>query len=41
MFEVLLKVIWVLLPAYTPNNFAVILGGFKPMDFGRKFLDGR
>ncbi len=41
MFEVLLKVIWVLLPAYTPNNFAVILGGLQPMDFGKKFLDGK
>ncbi|MCX8000837.1 MAG: CDP-archaeol synthase, partial [Leptospiraceae bacterium] len=40
MFEILLKVIWLLLPAYTPNNFAVILGGLKPMDFGKKFIDG-
>lgn len=41
MFEVVLKVIWVLLPAYTPNNFAVLLGGLKPMDFGKYFIDGR
>ncbi|MDI9610315.1 MAG: CDP-2,3-bis-(O-geranylgeranyl)-sn-glycerol synthase [Archaeoglobaceae archaeon] len=41
MFEILLKVIWILLPAYTPNNFAVLLGGLKPMDFGKKFIDGR
>lgn len=41
MFEILLKVIWLLLPAYTPNNFAVILGGLKPMDFRKNFIDGR
>ncbi|MEM2726930.1 MAG: CDP-2,3-bis-(O-geranylgeranyl)-sn-glycerol synthase [Archaeoglobaceae archaeon] len=41
MFEVLIKVIWLLLPAYTPNNFAVLLGGVKPMDFGKNFVDGR
>lgn len=40
MFEIFLKVIWLLLPAYTPNNFAVVLGGLKPMDFGKKFIDG-
>ncbi|MCX7999232.1 MAG: CDP-2,3-bis-(O-geranylgeranyl)-sn-glycerol synthase [Leptospiraceae bacterium] len=40
MFEIILKVIWILLPAYTPNNFAVILGGLKPMDFGKNFIDG-
>ncbi len=39
--EVILRTIWLLLPAYTPNNFAVILGGGRPLDFGRKFLDGR
>ena len=41
MFEFLLKVIWLLLPAYTPNNFAVLLGGLRPMDFGKNFFDGR
>jgi len=40
IFEVL-RVIWLLLPAYTPNNFAVIFGGIKPMDFGKNFIDGR
>lgn len=41
MFDLLFKVIWLLLPAYTPNNFAVILGGLKPIDFGKNFIDGR
>jgi CDP-2,3-bis-(O-geranylgeranyl)-sn-glycerol synthase len=33
--------IWLLLPAYTPNNFAVVLGGGRPIDLGKKFIDGR
>ncbi|MEM1578494.1 MAG: CDP-2,3-bis-(O-geranylgeranyl)-sn-glycerol synthase [Archaeoglobaceae archaeon] len=41
MLEMIGKIIWLLLPAYTPNNFAVLLGGLKPMDFGKNFLDGR
>ncbi len=40
MFE-LIKTIWLLLPAYTPNNFAVLFGGGTPIDLGRKFLDGK
>ncbi len=39
MIELILKTIWLLLPAYTPNNFAVIFGGGKPIDFGKKFID--
>ncbi|AET65444.1 CDP-2,3-bis-(O-geranylgeranyl)-sn-glycerol synthase [Methanothrix harundinacea] len=33
--------IWLMLPAYLPNNFAVIFGGGRPLDFGRTFPDGR
>ncbi len=40
MLEIALA-IWLLLPAWTPNNFAVLLGGGKPIDLGRKFIDGR
>ncbi len=36
------KAIWLLIPAYTPNNFAVLFGGKgKPLDFGKYFIDGR
>lgn len=41
MLDLVLKTIWLLLPAYVPNNFAVILGGLKPMDFGKNFIDGK
>ncbi len=37
----LIIAIWLMLPAYLPNNFAVFFGGGKPLDFGRNFLDGR
>lgn len=41
MLDVVARTIWLLLPAYVPNNFAVVLGGLKPMDFGKNFLDGK
>ncbi len=41
MLSLILKTIWLLIPAYTPNNFAVLFGGGKPMDFGKNFIDGR
>ncbi len=37
----ILETLWILLPAYTPNNFAVIFGGGKPIDLGKNFVDGR
>ncbi|HIP63172.1 MAG TPA: CDP-2,3-bis-(O-geranylgeranyl)-sn-glycerol synthase [Archaeoglobus profundus] len=41
MLDLVLKTIWLLLPAYTPNNFAVVFGGGTPIDLGKKFIDGR
>ncbi len=41
LVTLLLKTVWLLLPAYTPNNFAVVFGGGKPIDFGKSFVDGR
>ncbi len=37
---IILTAIWLLLPSYTPNNFAVVFGGGKPIDLGRNFIDG-
>ncbi len=37
----LIIAIWLMLPAYLPNNFAVLFGGGRPLDFGRNFPDGR
>ena len=41
MLNILIETIWLMLPAYTPNNFAVIFGGGTPIDLGKKFIDGR
>ncbi len=41
MLYILLKTVWLLIPAYTPNNFAVIFGGGMPIDLGKNFVDGR
>ena len=39
--KLIVTTIWLLLPAYTPNNFAVLFGGGKPLDFGKTFFDGK
>ena len=33
--------VWLMLPAYIPNNAAALFGGGTPIDFGRKFKDGK
>ena len=33
--------IWLMLPAYVPNNSAVLFGGGAPLDLGQTFQDGR
>lgn len=39
--EIILQSFWLMLPAYIPNSSAAVLGGGKPLDFGKNFLDGR
>lgn len=41
MLNILAATIWLLLPSYTPNNFAVVFGGGKPIDLGKNFIDGK
>jgi len=41
IINVLIDAFWLMLPAYLPNNCAVIFGGGTPLDFGRNFKDGR
>lgn len=33
--------LWLIFPAYVANALPVIFGGGKPLDFNRKFLDGK
>lgn len=39
--ELLVLAIWVMLPAYVPNNAAVVAGGGRPIDGGRTMGDRR
>ncbi len=41
MLDLIARTVWLMLPAYTPNNFAVLVGGGKPIDLGKSFVDGR
>ena len=36
-----LETLWLMLPSYTPNNFAVVFGGGTPIDLGKRFIDGK
>ena len=38
--NLLITAFWLMLPAYLPNNCAVLFGGGTPLDFGRSFHDG-
>ncbi len=35
VFETVVVAVWAMLPAYVPNNFAVLAGGGTPIDGGR------
>jgi len=40
-YEIILQALWLILPAYVANASAVIVGGGLPVDFGKKWKDGR
>ncbi|MDD2666338.1 MAG: CDP-2,3-bis-(O-geranylgeranyl)-sn-glycerol synthase [Methanocellales archaeon] len=41
MFSTILIAVWLMLPAYVANAFAVLTGGGKSIDFEKNFLDGK
>lgn len=41
LVEVVVLAIWIMLPAYIPNNVAVLVGGGPPIDGGRTFKGTR
>lgn len=41
MIDDAVRALWYMLPAYVANPSAVIFKGKVPMDFGKKFIDGR
>jgi CDP-2,3-bis-(O-geranylgeranyl)-sn-glycerol synthase len=40
-YEIILQALWLILPAYIANAFAVIVGGGTPIDFGKTWKDGK
>jgi CDP-2,3-bis-(O-geranylgeranyl)-sn-glycerol synthase len=41
VYEVILQSLWLILPAYIANGCAALLGGGKPIDFGKTYKDGK
>lgn len=41
VIEIVVLAIWIMLPAYIPNNVAVIVGGGPPIDGGRTYKGTR
>jgi CDP-2,3-bis-(O-geranylgeranyl)-sn-glycerol synthase len=40
-YIIILQSIWIILPAYIANGSAVLVGGGIPIDFGKRYTDGR
>ena len=40
-YEIIIQALWLVLPAYVANASALIFGGGTPIDFGKKWKDGR
>ena len=40
-YEIIIQALWLVLPAYVANASALIFGGGTPIDFGKKWNDGR
>ena len=39
--EIIIQALWIIFPAYIANGSAVLVGGGKPIDFGKKWKDGK
>jgi len=40
-YETIIQALWIIIPAYVANASALLAGGGKPIDFGKKWKDGR
>ncbi len=40
-YEIIIQALWLVLPAYFANGFALLVGGGTPIDFGKKYKDGK
>lgn len=41
VYEVIIQALWLILPAYIANASALLVGGGRPIDFGKKWKDGK
>jgi CDP-2,3-bis-(O-geranylgeranyl)-sn-glycerol synthase len=41
IIAIIIKAVWLMLPAYIANPAAVVFGGGTPIDFGKNWRDGR
>jgi CDP-2,3-bis-(O-geranylgeranyl)-sn-glycerol synthase len=41
VYEIILQSLWLILPAYIANGCAALIGGGTPIDFGKKYKDGK
>jgi CDP-2,3-bis-(O-geranylgeranyl)-sn-glycerol synthase len=41
VYEIIIQALWLVLPAYIANASALLVGGGTPIDFGKKWKDGR
>jgi len=40
-YLIIIQALWIIIPAYIANGFALIVGGGKPIDFGKNWKDGK
>jgi len=40
-YEIIIQALWIIIPAYVANASALLAGGGKPIDFGKKWKDGK
>lgn len=41
IIEIVVQALWVIFPAYVANGSAVLVGGGRPIDFGKNWRDGK
>lgn len=41
IYEIIIQALWLIIPAYIANASALLVGGGTPIDFGKKWKDGR
>ena len=40
-YLIIIQALWIIIPAYIANGFALVTGGGKPIDLGKKWKDGQ